>query len=160
GRWRGGHGAVCGDAGREDVRQRGRGAHRGPRARAVRRRRLPQRPSPRAGAPRPPRPGGHAPPPGPAPRPPPPRPKRPARSRAAAALAMSGAHAAAAVEPPPGERCLREAFGRFATGVAYVTTQAGGTPLGLIVSSFAAVSLEPPLVSFCPARASLRWRRM
>ena len=35
-----------------------------------------------------------------------------------------------------------------------------GTPLGLIVSSFAAVSLEPPLVSFCPARTSLTWRRM
>jgi 3-hydroxy-9,10-secoandrosta-1,3,5(10)-triene-9,17-dione monooxygenase reductase component len=35
-----------------------------------------------------------------------------------------------------------------------------GTPHGLIVSSFAAVSLEPPLVSFCPSRSSLTWRRM
>jgi flavin reductase (DIM6/NTAB) family NADH-FMN oxidoreductase RutF len=55
---------------------------------------------------------------------------------------------------------LRCAFGRFATGVAFVTADVGGTPHGLIVSSFAAVSLQPPLVSFCPARTSLTWRRM
>jgi 3-hydroxy-9,10-secoandrosta-1,3,5(10)-triene-9,17-dione monooxygenase reductase component len=58
------------------------------------------------------------------------------------------------------DRLLRDAFGRFATGVAFVTADVGDTPLGLIVSSFAAVSLEPPLVSFCPARTSLTWRRM
>jgi flavin reductase (DIM6/NTAB) family NADH-FMN oxidoreductase RutF len=56
--------------------------------------------------------------------------------------------------------CLRAAFGRFATGVAFVTADVDGTPLGLIVSSFAAVSLEPPLVSFCAGRASLTWQRM
>ena len=60
----------------------------------------------------------------------------------------------------PDESGLRSAFGRFATGVAFVTADVGGTPLGLIVSSFAAVSLDPPLVSFCPARTSLTWRRM
>jgi 3-hydroxy-9,10-secoandrosta-1,3,5(10)-triene-9,17-dione monooxygenase reductase component len=54
------------------------------------------------------------------------------------------------------ERTLRTAFGRFATGVAFVTTERDG----LIVSSFAAVSLRPPLVSFCPARDSLTWQRM
>ena len=58
------------------------------------------------------------------------------------------------------DRHLREAFGRFATGVAFVTADVGETPLGLIVSSFAAVSLDPPLVSFCPSRTSLTWRRM
>ena len=63
-------------------------------------------------------------------------------------------------EPPPGEQSLRAAFGRFATGVAFITTQVGDTPLGLIVSSFAAVSIEPPLISFCPARNSLTWQRM
>src|SRR5690348_8522144 len=55
---------------------------------------------------------------------------------------------------------LRAAFGRFATGVTFVTAEVDGTPLGLIVSSFAAVSLEPPLVSFCPSRDSFTWRRM
>ena len=68
--------------------------------------------------------------------------------------------AAHAIPAGPEERDLRDAFGRFATGVAFVTTEVGGTPLGLIVSSFAAVSLDPPLVSFCVSRDSLTWRRM
>jgi len=55
---------------------------------------------------------------------------------------------------------LRAAFGRFATGVAFVTGEADGAPLGLIVSSFAAVSLTPALISFCPGSTSLTWRRM
>ncbi len=58
------------------------------------------------------------------------------------------------------DRTLRDAFGRFATGVAFVTAEVAGAPHGLIVSSFAAVSMEPPLVSFCPSRSSLTWRRM
>jgi 3-hydroxy-9,10-secoandrosta-1,3,5(10)-triene-9,17-dione monooxygenase reductase component len=58
------------------------------------------------------------------------------------------------------QRAFRRAVGRFATGVSFVTAQAGDTPLGLVVSSFASVSLQPPLVSFCRARASLTWRRM
>src|SRR5919198_2585840 len=58
------------------------------------------------------------------------------------------------------ERTLRDAFGRFATGVAFVTTEVDDTPRGLIVSSFAAVSLRPPLVSFCPRRESITWQRM
>ena len=57
-------------------------------------------------------------------------------------------------------RALRIAFGRWATGVAFVTAKVDGHPLGLIVSTFAAVSLDPPLVSFCPSRDSLTWRRM
>jgi flavin reductase (DIM6/NTAB) family NADH-FMN oxidoreductase RutF len=73
---------------------------------------------------------------------------------------MGAAHAMPAAAPELDERSLRDAFGRFATGVAFVTTEVDGAPLGLIVSSFTAVSLRPPLVSFCPARDSLTWRRM
>ncbi|MGZ8649228.1 MAG: flavin reductase family protein [Solirubrobacteraceae bacterium] len=73
---------------------------------------------------------------------------------------MRAAHAAAPAEPGIDARPLRAALGRFATGVAFVTTEVRGVPLGLIVSTFTAVSLEPPLVSFCPARDSLTWRRM
>ena len=73
---------------------------------------------------------------------------------------MPHAHAIQPAEPGLDERSLRTAFGRFATGVALVTTEVDGTPLGLIVSSFAAVSLEPPLVSFCPSRDSITWQRM
>ena len=58
------------------------------------------------------------------------------------------------------EHRVRAAFGRFATGVAFVTAQVDETSLGLIVSSFAAVSLQPPLVSFCPSRDSITWQRM
>jgi 3-hydroxy-9,10-secoandrosta-1,3,5(10)-triene-9,17-dione monooxygenase reductase component len=65
-----------------------------------------------------------------------------------------------AARPAIADADLRAAFGRFATGVAFVTAEVEGGPLGLIVSSFAAVSLEPPLVSFCPARDSFTWRRM
>jgi 3-hydroxy-9,10-secoandrosta-1,3,5(10)-triene-9,17-dione monooxygenase reductase component len=69
-------------------------------------------------------------------------------------------HSAASMLSTEPERTLRAAFGRWTTGVAFVTTEIDGSPVGLIVSSFAAVSLRPPLVSFCPARDSLTWRRM
>lgn len=50
---------------------------------------------------------------------------------------------------------LRRAYGVFATGVAVVATRAAdGRPVGMTVNSFATVSLAPPLVSFCPAKAS------
>jgi 3-hydroxy-9,10-secoandrosta-1,3,5(10)-triene-9,17-dione monooxygenase reductase component len=57
-------------------------------------------------------------------------------------------------------RAFRAALGRFATGVAFVTAAPDGEPAGLIVNSLASVSLEPPLVSFCPSRSSHTWRRM
>jgi len=55
---------------------------------------------------------------------------------------------------------LKAAYGRFATGVAFVEAEVDGARDGLIVSSFAAVSLEPALISFCPARTSITWRRL
>jgi flavin reductase (DIM6/NTAB) family NADH-FMN oxidoreductase RutF len=69
---------------------------------------------------------------------------------------------ALAAQPwPAGDaRTFRDALGRFATGVAFVTAAPGGVPAGLIVNSLASVSLDPPLVSFCPSRASLTWARM
>src|SRR3954463_9167970 len=60
----------------------------------------------------------------------------------------------------PDSRMFRDALGRFATGVAFVTAAPGGEPAGLIVNSLASVSLEPPLVSFFPSRDSLRWKGM
>jgi 3-hydroxy-9,10-secoandrosta-1,3,5(10)-triene-9,17-dione monooxygenase reductase component len=73
---------------------------------------------------------------------------------------MRTAHATQPAESGLDERSLRIAFARFATGVAFITTEVEETPLGLIVSSFAAVSLHPPLVSFCPSRDSITWQRM
>jgi flavin reductase (DIM6/NTAB) family NADH-FMN oxidoreductase RutF len=73
---------------------------------------------------------------------------------------MPPAAALQPAEPGLDEHTLRAAFGRFATGVAFVTTEVDEAPQGLIVSSFAAVSLRPPLVSFCPSRDSITWQRM
>lgn len=55
-------------------------------------------------------------------------------------------------------RPYRDALGRYATGVAVVTAReaGGGGPLGITVNSFASVSLDPPLVLWSAARASLR----
>jgi 3-hydroxy-9,10-secoandrosta-1,3,5(10)-triene-9,17-dione monooxygenase reductase component len=68
------------------------------------------------------------------------------------------ASTAVPAEPDPGS--FREALGRFATGVALVTAAPDGEPAGLIVNSLTSVSLDPPLVSFCPSRSSLTWSRM
>jgi 3-hydroxy-9,10-secoandrosta-1,3,5(10)-triene-9,17-dione monooxygenase reductase component len=62
--------------------------------------------------------------------------------------------------PSPDARSFRDALGRFATGVAFVTAAPDGEPAGLIVNSLTSVSLEPPMVSFCPSRSSLTWSRM
>jgi flavin reductase (DIM6/NTAB) family NADH-FMN oxidoreductase RutF len=60
----------------------------------------------------------------------------------------------------PDPRAFRDALGRFATGVAFITAAPDGQPAGLIVNSLTSVSLDPPLVSFCPSRRSLTWQRM
>ena len=60
----------------------------------------------------------------------------------------------------PDARAFRDALGRFATGVAFVTAAPDGEPTGLIVNSFTSVSLEPLLVAFCPSHRSLTWARM
>jgi 3-hydroxy-9,10-secoandrosta-1,3,5(10)-triene-9,17-dione monooxygenase reductase component len=68
--------------------------------------------------------------------------------------------APALAAPGPDARSFRDAVGRFATGVAFVTAAPDGQPAGLIVNSLSSVSLDPPLVSFCPSRSSLTWTRM
>jgi len=52
-------------------------------------------------------------------------------------------------------RTLRDALGCFATGVTVVTCHDGsGTPVGLTANSFTALSLDPPLLLVCVAKAS------
>lgn len=54
--------------------------------------------------------------------------------------------------PPFDQRTLRDAFGCFATGVTVVTGRAAdGRRIGLTANSFTSVSLDPPLLLFCPA---------
>lgn len=57
---------------------------------------------------------------------------------------------------------FRAALGHFATGVAVVTATLDGVRLSATVSSFNAVSLNPPLVLFSMARSALSfelWQR-
>ncbi len=47
-------------------------------------------------------------------------------------------------------REFRDVLGNFATGIAVVTSRdSEGRPVGCTINSFASVSLDPPLVSFC-----------
>ncbi len=56
---------------------------------------------------------------------------------------------------------FRQVLGHFPTGVTVITAHpAGGAPVGLAVGSFTSVSLEPPLVAFCPARTSGSWPKI
>jgi 3-hydroxy-9,10-secoandrosta-1,3,5(10)-triene-9,17-dione monooxygenase reductase component len=58
-----------------------------------------------------------------------------------------------AVEPS----LFRSALGQFCTGVTIVTSHDGTAPAGFACQSFAALSLDPPLVLFCPSRKSRTW---
>ncbi len=51
-------------------------------------------------------------------------------------------------------RELRNALGRFATGVCVVTASEGGERFGMTVNSFASLSLDPPLVLWSIGRES------
>ncbi len=54
-------------------------------------------------------------------------------------------------------RQLRDAFGRFATGVTVVTAQGPDGPSAITANSFASVSLDPALVLWSPSRTSRRF---
>jgi len=58
---------------------------------------------------------------------------------------------------PETARDFRDAMGRFATGVAVVTAQGRRGPIGITANSLTSVSLDPPLVLWCPARKSSRF---
>ena len=54
-------------------------------------------------------------------------------------------------------REFRSALAQFPTGVAIVTCKSEIGPLGITVNSFTSVSLDPPLVMWCPTKASNRY---
>jgi 3-hydroxy-9,10-secoandrosta-1,3,5(10)-triene-9,17-dione monooxygenase reductase component len=55
------------------------------------------------------------------------------------------------------ERSFRTVLGRFSTGVVLVTAWTEAGPVGVAANSFTSVSLDPPLVALCAARASTTW---
>lgn len=58
---------------------------------------------------------------------------------------------------PETQRLLRDALGRFATGVTVVTTTGSDGPMAMVANSFASVSLDPALVLWSPAKSSRRY---
>ncbi|MEO6204070.1 MAG: flavin reductase family protein [Mycobacteriales bacterium] len=52
---------------------------------------------------------------------------------------------------------MRRVLGSFATGITVVTGMARDQPVGFSCQSFASVSLDPPLVLFCPSHNSRSW---
>lgn len=61
---------------------------------------------------------------------------------------------------PVDQARFREALGHFASGVVVVTAAGADGPLGFTCQSFSSLSLDPPLVSFAPARTSSTWPRI
>ncbi|HYK29196.1 MAG TPA: flavin reductase family protein [Streptosporangiaceae bacterium] len=60
----------------------------------------------------------------------------------------------------PDTRRFRQVLGHFATGVTVIAGMDGGEPVGFACQAFAALSLDPPLVLFCPATSSATWPRI
>ncbi|MBW0114827.1 flavin reductase family protein [Pseudonocardia abyssalis] len=55
---------------------------------------------------------------------------------------------------------MREVLGHFASGVVVVTAAGPDGPVGFTCQSFTSLSLDPPLISFAPARTSSTWPRI
>lgn len=58
---------------------------------------------------------------------------------------------------PQSGKTQREVIGRFCSGITVVTAMSDDGPVGFTCQSFASLSLDPPLVSFNPARTSTTW---
>lgn len=54
-------------------------------------------------------------------------------------------------------RRFRDALGRFASGVTVVTAASPHGGIGMTANSFSSVSMDPPLVMWCPAKSSSRY---
>ena len=58
---------------------------------------------------------------------------------------------------PVNPDAFRQVLGHFCTGVTVITTMGPHGPAGFACQAFAALSLTPPLVLFCPSRTSSTW---
>ncbi|MFE7835087.1 flavin reductase family protein [Streptomyces sp. NPDC057474] len=55
---------------------------------------------------------------------------------------------------------FRRVFGNLPTGVTVITAHSDGGPTGMAANSVTSVSLDPPLVLFCPAKTSSTWPKI
>lgn len=60
----------------------------------------------------------------------------------------------------PDADSFRHVLGHYPTGVAVITAQTANGPVGLSMNSFTSLSLQPPLVLFCPAQSSSTWPQL
>lgn len=70
---------------------------------------------------------------------------------------MSSPDASVSAEQAIDPRQFRRVLGQFCTGITIITTVDDGEPVGFACQSFAALSLDPPLVLFCPTKGSRSW---
>ena len=61
-------------------------------------------------------------------------------------------------DPGIDPRTFRHVLGQFCTGITIITTMHEDEPVGFACQSFAALSLDPPLVLFCPTKQSRSWQ--
>lgn len=59
--------------------------------------------------------------------------------------------------PEIDDALFRQVLGHFPTGVTVITGAGGDGPVGLAVGAFFSVSLDPPLVGWCPNKSSSSW---
>ena len=59
--------------------------------------------------------------------------------------------------PEIDDALFRQVLGHFPTGVTVITGMHDGAPVGLAVGAFFSVSLDPPLVGWCPNKTSSSW---
>lgn len=66
------------------------------------------------------------------------------------------------IPQPPliGVTSMRDVLGHFCSGVTVITALGRDGPVGFTCQSFASLSLNPPLVSFAPARTSSSWPKV
>ena len=70
---------------------------------------------------------------------------------------MSSPDASVSAEQAIDPRQFRTVLGQFCTGITIIPTVDDGEPVGFACQSFAALSLDPPLVLFCPTKGSRSW---
>jgi flavin reductase (DIM6/NTAB) family NADH-FMN oxidoreductase RutF len=55
---------------------------------------------------------------------------------------------------------LKRAYSCFPSGVVSICAHDGAEPIGIVASSFTAVSIDPPLVAFCIQNDSTTWPKL
>jgi 3-hydroxy-9,10-secoandrosta-1,3,5(10)-triene-9,17-dione monooxygenase reductase component len=55
---------------------------------------------------------------------------------------------------------MRDVLGHFCSGVTVITAMGPDGPVGFTCQSFSSLSLDPPLVTFAPARTSSSWPKV